>query len=67
MVYDYSLVNVTSWDNLSNTTTTQPNFYSIIYLDGDKLYGGKLTSTNDGTTEEKRPVEIEFSHFLSKQ
>ena len=67
MVYDYTLVNVTQWDYLSNTTTPQPNFYSILYLDGSTLYGGKLTEALDGTSEAKRPNEIEFSIFLNRQ
>ena len=67
MVYDYTLVNVTRWDNLSNTTTPQPNFYSILYLDGNKLYFGKLTIALDGTSDAKRPDEIDFSIFLTRQ
>jgi len=66
MVYDYTLINVTGWDYLSNMTTPKPNIYSILYLDGDKLYTGKLTVTLDGTSEAKRPNEIQFLTFLTK-
>ena len=66
-VYNYTLVNVTRWDNLSNTTTPRPNFYSILYLNGNKLYFGKLTIALDGTSEAKRPDEIDFSIFLTRQ
>lgn len=66
-VYDYTLVNVNRWENFSKTTFSQPNFYSIVYLDGDRLYSGKLTETLDGTSEETRPDEINFSIFLTKQ
>ncbi len=67
MVYDYTLLNVTDWAHFTDTTTPQSNFYSILYLDGDKLYFGKLTLELDGTSEEKRPDQIEFSVFLTKQ
>ncbi len=66
-VYDYTLVNATRWDNLSNTIRPQPNFYSILYLDDKKLYFGKLTIELDGVSEERRPDEIEFSIFLTRQ
>ena len=67
MVYDYTLVNVTEWDNLSSTITPLSNFYSILYMDGGKLYFGELTVSLDGTSEERRPDQIDFSKFLTKQ
>ena len=66
-VYDYTLVDVTAWDNVSNTVNPRPNFYSILYLEGDKLYTGKLTTALDGTSEARRPNEIDFSNFLTRE
>lgn len=66
-VYDYTWTDVTMWHSFSNDTGPLPDYYSILYLNDDKLYRGKSTIELSGSSEEKRHEEIDFLNFATRQ
>lgn len=63
-VYDLTLTNITRENPVSSISI--PNWYSISYKDNNKLFSGRTTRINDGSSREKRNIEINLETYLTK-
>ncbi|MFK5893908.1 MAG: hypothetical protein QM504_11870 [Pseudomonadota bacterium] len=66
LVHDLTLTSINR-TNLATGETIEPNWYSISYLEGNKLYSGRGTNLNDGSTANKRHTEINFDSYLLRR
>jgi len=64
-VYDLTLTNITRENPVSSISSS--NWYSISHRDNNKLYSGRTTGTNDGSSEENRHTEINKESYLTKK
>lgn len=51
---------------INNGVATNEPFYDIYRVEGTRLYPGLYTFTYDGTTPEKRPIDLDFNWYLNK-
>jgi len=63
-VYDLTLTNITRENSFSSISIS--NWYSITHRDNNKLYSGRATGTNDGSSEENRHLEVDLESYLTK-
>lgn len=63
-IYNFTLIDTKRSSNLG--TTFVSDFYNIVYIENERLHFGATNEILDGSSEEKRPIEINFERFYTK-